>query len=63
MAVQVMGIQVPLEEEEETPFTEAEEADLPTFLNKLSLLLKANQRDLLAKSVRSKDTMPLTVIT
>ena len=31
MAVQVMGIQVPLEEEEETPFTEAEEADLPTF--------------------------------
>jgi hypothetical protein len=69
-----MVIQVTIEEDEETLSKEAEEADLPLslpillhhkphFRNRLNLLLKGNLRDLLVKSVGSKDTMPLTVIT
>ena len=69
-----MLIQVTTEEDEETLSKEAKEVDLPLslpislhhrphFRNRLNLPFKRNLRDLLVKSVGSKDTMPLTVIT
>ena len=69
-----MLIQVTTEEDEETLSKEAEEVDLPLslpislhhrphFRSRLNFLFKGNLRDLLVRSVGSKDTMPLIVIT